>query len=162
MKVVLAAGVIVATCMVLGDGALLTDPVEKQTVILEAYISEAYDELTANRCRSSDPFFKRQRQGQGRQGNGNGNGKDDDPKTHLNLQKKLYFKLLKELRDCKNRNSNSTFMSTTLKATRQASTWRISTPVTRKTTTPAARPTTTTKKPFNLNRFLFCLKSKIC
>ena len=145
----LAAGVIVATCMVLGDGALLTDPVEKQMVILEAYISLAYDELTANRCRSSDPFFKRQQL-------------DDDPKTHLNLQKKLYFKLLKELRDCKNRNSNSTFMSTTLKATRQASTWRISTPVTRKTTTPAARPTTTTKKPFNLNRFLFCLKTNIC
>ena len=140
----LAAGVIVATCMVLGDGALLTDPVEKQTVILEAYISLAYDELTANRCRSSDPFFKRQ------------------PQTHLNLQKKLYSKLLKELRDCKNRNSNSTFMSTTLKATRQASTWRISTPVTRKTTTPAARHTTTTKKPFNLNRFLFCLKTNIC
>ena len=145
----LAAGVIVATCMVLGDGALLTDPVEKQMVILEAYISLAYDELTANRCRSSDPFFKRQQL-------------NDDPQTHLNLQKKLYFKLLKELRDCKNRNSNSTFMSTTLKATRQASTWRISTPVTRKTTTPAARPTTTTKKPFNLNRLLFCLKYKIC
>ena len=149
MRVMLAAGVIVATCMVLGDGALLTDPVEKQTVILEAYISLAYDELTANRCRSSDPFFKRQQL-------------DDDPKIHLNLQKKLYFKLLKELRDCKNRNSNSTFTPTTLKATGQASTSRLNTLVTRKMTTPATRHTTTTKKPFNLNRFLFCLKSKIC
>ena len=142
MKSSLAIAVITTLmCALQGDGASLRTPIAKKIDIMQAYISEAY-KLIDKECPSSIGHFKRQL----------ANG-DLPLQTHLNIQKKVYFKLLAQLRDCRNSNGTLSTTQTTVKATKLTVT---STLKTSKITTPAARPTTT-KKECNRKLWWLCV-----